>query len=147
MRIRVETLVEQDYRSVFAAFDVDLFVALNPPFPVVRVRRFDGCARDDTIDLTLDFGLFRWRWLGRVVEAGGDTESLWFVDEGIVLPFFLRRWRHRHVVRRADPGAVIVDEIEFEASGGPLGSLLWPLLWLQFLYRKPVYRRRFARAA
>ena len=41
---------------------------------------------------------------------------------------------------------MIIDEIEYRAPNLLLGRVLWPALYLQFLYRRPVYRRFFQKA-
>ncbi len=62
MKIVVETQVEQGYLDVKAGFDQSLFLRLNPPFPPVKLLRFDGCQKGDLVSLELDFLLFRQKW-------------------------------------------------------------------------------------
>ena len=147
MRLRIATPVEQEFRRVFAAFDASLFARLSPPFPRLRVVRFDGCHDGDVYELELDFLVFRQRWRGRVTEVGSDERSCWFVDEGEALPFFLTRWTHRHIVRQAGDGAVIIDDVEYAGPGRLATWLMYPVMWLQFAYRRPIYRRTFAPTA
>jgi hypothetical protein len=62
MRIRITTLVTQNYRQVADRFDQNLFKALNPPFPPVKLLRFDGSRKGDEVHLQLNFLLFKQVW-------------------------------------------------------------------------------------
>ena len=146
MRISLETSVEQSYLEVKQAFDENLFRRLSPPFPPVRIVRFDGCEAGDVVRLELDFLIFKQHWTSQITEAETNEQEFFFVDEGIELPFFLRKWRHKHRVIASGTGCVIRDEILFEAAGG-LSYLLLPVLWAQFAARKPIYRKFFRRSA
>ena len=108
--------------------------------------RFDGREVGDEVHLELNFLLFRQAWVSRITEVQRDERDISFVDEGIELPFFLTAWRHRHRIAAYRGGTVIFDEIEFRASNLLLELFLWPVLYLQFLYRRPVYRRFFQKA-
>ena len=46
-------------------------------------------------------------------------------------------------IRRRGDQADIIDDIHFEGRIPLLTVLMYPLLYLQFLYRKPIYRRYF----
>lgn len=146
MRIDIATHVDAPYDEVVAGFDRDLFLALNPPFPFVTLERFDGCETGDHVHLRIDFVLFRQRWQSVITDHGEDASRSYFVDEGQVLPFFLKRWRHFHGIERVENGAVIRDRIDFESPSHGLDLLLYPTLLGQFLYRKPIYRRVFRRS-
>jgi ligand-binding SRPBCC domain-containing protein len=148
MRLRLKTAVKQPYKQVFSGFTRDLFVRLAPPFPRVIVERFDGCRTGDEVHIVIDALLFKQRWISRIIEHGSvehDTvfrDEIYFVDEGTELPFFLTSWQHRHSIVSAGEGSVILDDIRFSARWG-LDVVVYPLLWLQFVYRKPIYRRVF----
>lgn len=141
MRIELTTDVALPVDEVFARFDRNLFLALNPPFPLVRLERFDGCRTGNEVHLDLSFGLFRQRWKSVITAFGEDDAGVHFVDEGHILPFFLRTWRHEHRLERTAGGTRIRDRIDYTAPAPWLEWLLYPVLYLQFLYRKPVYRR------
>jgi ligand-binding SRPBCC domain-containing protein len=145
MNFQIRTAVGQDYRQVWQGFDQDLFGALAPPFPPVRLLRFDGSLRGDQVHLELNFLLFRQRWVSLITDQGEGPDEIYFVDEGTTLPFFLRSWRHRHRILRAGAGAVIIDDVTFASPAWLPSFLLFPALYLQFLYRKPIYQRLFGR--
>lgn len=144
MQILLKTKVEQAPKEVMAAFDRELFIQLKPPGVGLKLLRFDGSETGDRIEMQLNFGLFKQNWRGRITDHGEERGGYYFVDEaeGEELPFFLKKWRHKHGVLPADSGSWIVDEIDYEAPSG-LNLLLYPSLWLQFAYRKPIYRKYF----
>ncbi|MGB3587455.1 MAG: hypothetical protein WBA23_12990 [Tunicatimonas sp.] len=144
MRLIIRTSVEQDYQSVKQGFTEDLFLKLNPPFPPVQLKRFDGSSKDDIVELELNFLLFRQTWRSLITEDG-ETELEWyFIDEGVKLPFFLKYWKHHHRVLKQSSGSQIVDDIHFRSPFWLMDFLLYPVLGLQFLYRKPAYKKVFA---
>ena len=146
MRLVFETRVAQPPAQVIEGFNRALFDALSPPFPRVHVARFDGSKTGDEVHLELNFLLFRQRWVSVIVEDCANDEEVYFVDEGSELPFFLGYWRHRHRILRDGSGSRIVDDITYRGPNALLSVLLYPGMWLQFAYRKPVYRRVFGRA-
>lgn len=147
MKINLETPVEQGYLDVKSGFDQSLFKKLSPPFPPVRLLRFDGSQKGDIVVLELDFIFFKQNWTSEISEDRTTEKEFFFVDQGVELPFFLKKWKHKHRVISTGIGSIIRDEIEFEASFGLLTFLLYPVLYIQFAYRKGIYRRIFKRSA
>ena len=143
MRLHLQTAVSQTYLEVKEGFNASLFVNLAPPFPPVKVLRFDGCKTGDIVDLELNFFLFKQKWTSKITEDHVDAREFRFVDEGVTLPFFLGQWRHCHRIISQPTGSIISDEIEFEGAYFWMTPLLYPVLWVQFWYRKPIYRRIF----
>lgn len=147
MHIVLKTQVEQSLPDVWAGFDRTLFDKLSPPFPPVDVVRFDGCRKGDTVHLRLNFLLFRQDWISRIIDQQTSDDEIFFVDHGTKLPFFLTYWQHHHRLQRSADHAgdqtIIVDDITFKTPYLLTSYLLYPLLWVQFVYRKPIYRRVF----
>lgn len=144
MHLLLQTRVRQPPPAVWAGFDRSLFDQLSPPFPPVDVVRFDGCRAGDVVHLRLNFLLFRQDWISLITGQQTGPDEIYFVDQGTRLPFFLTYWQHRHRLLR-DPagGTVIVDDVTFRTPLRLTDYLMYPLLWLQFAYRKPIYRRVF----
>ncbi len=143
MKIYLKTEVPANYLRVFAQFDKALFEALAPPFPKPNLLRFDGSKQGDEvhIQLVLPFGI-KQDWVSVITEDSHNEQAAWFIDEGEKLPFFLTTWKHRHLIqKKTENSCYIIDDITFTS---PFGWLLYPVLYLQFLYRKPIYRRYFA---
>ena len=128
-----------------AGFTQELFVALAPPFPRLRLLRFDGCRVGDRVEIELNTLVKRLRWTSLITDAGQLPDgTLFFVDEGQMLPPPLRYWRHRHLVQPGPGGgSVIVDALEYRTASRVLDALLYPAIWAQFAWRKPIYRRWF----
>jgi ligand-binding SRPBCC domain-containing protein len=144
MRFVIQTEVSADLQKVWANFNENLFQALAPPFPPIRLLRFDGSLKNDEVHLELNFLLFKQVWISKITEQAEVKNEIYFVDEGIKLPFFLGYWRHKHLLLALSDGSTrITDDITFEAPVKALSWLLFPALYLQFLYRKPVYKRYF----
>ena len=145
MHVTLRTAVAQPPAQVMAGFTRELFVALAPPFPKLRVLRFDGCHTGDQVEIELDTLVKRLPWTSLIVDDGQLPDgTLFFVDEGRVLPPPLRYWRHRHLIEPGPRGgSVIVDDLEYRSSSRVLDTLLYPAMWAQFAWRQPIYRRWF----
>jgi ligand-binding SRPBCC domain-containing protein len=131
--------------KVFEQFDQTLFLKLAPPFPPVKLLRFDGCMPGDVVSLELNFLLFKQVWTSTITAYESNKEGIYFIDEGTHLPFFLTRWHHKHLMQATTDGCLIADDITFESPWFLPAWLLYPVLWLQFAYRKPIYRKMFGR--
>ena len=143
MHIKIKTKVAASFEKVRSGFDQQLFTILNPPFPPVKLIRFDGSKKGDLVSLQLNFILFKQLWTSEIVEENTNGQQFYFVDEGIKLPFFLKYWRHKHIVNNLKNGAQVVDDIHFKTPFFLFDFLMYPLLWAQFIYRKPIYRKYF----
>lgn len=149
MHLYLKTYVSQPADQVWTGFDRTLFDQLAPPFPPVDVVRFDGCKTGDIVHLRLNFLFFKQDWISLISDQQATETEIYFVDTGTKLPFFLSQWQHRHRLLRlnARPNAAsqtcIVEDITFHTPTRLTDYLLYPLLWLQFAYRRPIYRRFF----
>ncbi len=144
MRFSISTQVAQDYLTVKKGFDETLFKRLSPPFPPVKLLRFDGSEKGDFVSIELNFLIFRQVWTSQITADHTDHREFYFIDEGIQLPFFLGKWQHKHRIIKSGEQSIIRDEIQYKARFSWLSPLLFPALYLQFLYRKPIYKRIFA---
>jgi ligand-binding SRPBCC domain-containing protein len=147
MNITIETRVAQDYLTVKAGFNESLFTKLSPPFPPVKLLRFDGSATGDLVTLELNFIFFKQKWTSQITDDQTTESEFYFIDQGIELPFFLKKWSHKHRVIKDGDASIIRDEIEFKAPFGLMTALLYPALYLQFLYRKPIYKKIFRKSS
>lgn len=146
MKINLSTSVNQPFLKVKEGFTADLFKSLNPPFPPVKLLRFDGSSRGDIVSLELNFLLFKQVWTSEITEDETDEKEFYFIDEGIKLPFFLSFWRHKHrVVSQGLSQSLIIDEISYRSPALILDVLLFPVLYVQFAMRKPVYKKYFGK--
>ena len=130
-----------------AGFTRQLFEALAPPFPRLRLLRYDGREPGNQVAIELRAGPQRWRWTSLITDAGVLPDGThFFVDEGQELPAPLQQWQHRHLVQPGPAGgSIIVEDIRFSTGRRWLDYLLYPAFWAQFRLRGPVYRRFFRR--
>jgi len=144
MHLRLKTKVDQNFLSVKEGFNEELFLSLNPPFPPVKLQEFGGCSKGDIVHLELNFIFFKQDWKSEITFDNTSDSVFEFIDEGVALPFFLSSWKHHHIVNKiSDKQAEIVDDIRFKSPFILMDFLLFPVLWLQFAYRKPIYRKIF----
>jgi len=94
----------------------------------------------------LNFLLFRQTWESLITADRSTEAEFTFVDEGVRLPFFLKSWRHEHNNSSTSNGGTrITDAIEFTTPTILTDFLFYPILYFQFLYRKPIYRKVFGK--
>ena len=143
MRFKLKTKVNGGYREVFKRFDRDLFEYLLPKRADVELVEFGGSQTGDRVHLAFKSPL-KATWISEITEHGSNADMAWFVDVGTTLPFGLKSWRHRHIVRRLDQDhSEIIDDIEFAFSNQFLSMTFLPAVYLAFLPRKQQYRKYF----
>ncbi len=54
MNLTIETKVEENYLNVKEGFTESHFTKLSPPFPPVKLLRFDGSAKGELVTLELN---------------------------------------------------------------------------------------------
>ncbi len=144
MHLKLKTKVNQDFLSVKEGFNEKLFLSLNPPFPPVQLKEFGGCRKGDKVHLELNFIFFKQDWISEITFDNTSDSIFEFVDEGTKLPFFLKYWKHHHIVKKTKKNqSFIIDDINFKSPFIIMDFLLYPVLWLQFAYRKPIYKKLF----
>ncbi|GGD69976.1 hypothetical protein GCM10011514_37550 [Emticicia aquatilis] len=144
MKINIETAVNQSVSEVWEQFDDKLLLKLSPPFPPVKLISF-GQKIGEKVTFELNFFIIRQLWVSEITDSYLSAEESFFIDEGVQLPFFLKYWKHKHRIVRdnATSGSKIIDEIEFRTPTILTDYIFYPILYLQFLYRKPIYQRIF----
>ncbi len=144
MKLVIKTAVAQPPQQVWEGFNQDLFTSLAPPFPPVKLLRFDGSMKGDEVHLELNFLLFKQQWNSLIVGQASSEQEFFFVDEGIKLPFFLKFWQHKHRMVKEGNGTMIIDDITYQTPFKLLDWLMYPAMWAQFAYRKPIYKKIFS---
>lgn len=144
MKILIKTKVSQDLQTVWKGFDASLFLKLNPPGLPVTLRQFDGCQKGDAVKITLGKGGLSQDWNALIVDQKSSEQEIYFIDEGVKLPFFLKSWRHTHRLLRIAPKSTeIIDDITFTTPFVVTNYLLYPMLYFAMWWRKGVYRKVF----
>jgi len=145
VQIHLKTDVGQHYRQVFEAFDEQLFRKLAPPYPTLKLLRFDGSEPGDVVEVELQTGIKSFRWTSLITDRTITDSEAYFIDEGQILPAPLKRWHHKHLVTANQTGSTIHDIINYSTGNKLLDLLLYPLMLAQFGMRKPVYRKIFGK--
>jgi ligand-binding SRPBCC domain-containing protein len=138
-----ESIIKASPERVFAFHELpDALVRLTPPWEKTRVIKPapDLCVGSTAIVETKMFGLVPVRW---VSEHTAYERPRMFEDTQTSGPF--HRWRHRHIVRPHEGGAVLRDEIEYEPPLGFIGRMASPLLIEPRLRRLFDYRHEVTR--
>lgn len=143
MRLTIQTKVQAHWSKVQKGFNEDLFLELNPPFPKVKLKRFDGSEKGDLVSMELNFLLWKDTWTSEITFDQTSNTGFEFIDEGTQLPFPFKAWKHHHIIKETQGETYIIDDIRFDTNLLVLNVLLYPLLYLQFYYRKPIYRKLF----
>lgn len=142
MRINITTQVNKNFQIVFSQFNESLFLALNPPIMPVTLLRFDGCQKGDEVHIKLPFKML---WISDIIEFSESDKEIYFIDIGRKLPFPLKKWKHKHrIIFLEEKRTQIIDEISFSTNNWLLDILIYPALWLQFMYRIPIYKKWFS---
>lgn len=141
--MKISTLIPLPKEAVFDGFTLDLFKALKPPLVGLKVIRFDGCSVGDEVHLVVGT-LIKQEWISIITQFGNTENEIFFVDQGKKLPFFLSQWKHKHrMLANSESSTTIIDEIEYSSGYKWMDFLLFPVLFLQFYYRKGAYKKFF----
>ena len=138
----VRTRINAPMQDVWTQFDAALLSKLSPPFPKVRIVRFDGCQTGDLVSLELNLLVAKLIWTSQITDSIQNEAFCAFVDEGVKMPFGLQFWQHKHRVKKiTEESCEIIDEISFDTRNAFLNYLLFPFLWGMIFYRKPFYKK------
>jgi ligand-binding SRPBCC domain-containing protein len=128
---------------VFQAFDINLFMKLKPPFSSLIINRFDGCNKGDIVNIDIKlFGCLN-NWVSEIIDSNISESEAYFIDSGKILPSPIKKWIHKHTIKKSLNGCVIIDDIRYETSGKIIDFLIFPFLYLAFYLRKSAYRKYF----
>lgn len=146
MKLLIETTVSGNYLQIFSRFNVTLFKALTPPLTSIKVQRFDGCAVGDEVHLEVKLlNMITQKWQNKITSAHQNESEVSFTDCGTVMPAPLISWKHIHTIRKInETESVIVDDIDFSSGSRILDQLMYPVLFVMFNARKPVYLRELS---
>lgn len=141
MRILIKTPIANDYKVVFSKFNLDLFKALKPPLTSLIVERFDGCKKGGEVHLIVSGQ----KWVSHITSDYEDETSIYFIDEGFIIPPPIKKWKHKHLIlKTGDHQCVVIDDIYYTTGITLLDYLMYPILLAAFSFRKPVYVRELS---
>ena len=122
-----------------------MFKALKPPLVGLEILRFDGCTKGDEVHVRISTLGVKQIWKSLITENFKDEKSIYFVDEGTLLPRPLKYWKHRHIVAKFIENSIIIDNITYRTGNIFTDLLIFPVFFAQFCLRKGVYKRYFRR--
>jgi len=143
MKIKIISTVNATFQRVSKGFNEKLFKSLLPPSYFVKLLRYDGEQPGSIIHLRF---LLPWKsdWVSRITDSKKTNDEYYFIDVGDNLPYGLKQWSHRHIVKQLTPSkTAIVDEIDFSTGNKIFDVMVYPLLLIAFLPRKRSYRKFF----
>jgi len=143
MNFIIKTQVAGNYLDVMERFDLDLFEALKPVGAKMEVVQFTGSQTGDIVEIKFVWPI-KASWISDITDHGSDEAHAFFLDEGRVLPWPLKHWKHRHIVEKIDDqSCTIVDDITFSSGWKVLDFFMYLPLYFSFYPRKQIYRRYF----
>ena len=144
MRLVLKSTVKGDYKEVMSRFDRNLFEFLKPKGANMEFEKFTGSKTGDEVHLKF-VSPIKMKWVSHIIDHGTDHQKTYFVDKGVVLPFFLGFWEHHHIIENHGENCVIVDDMRFKAPIKLLTPLLYPMMLVGFLPRKKAYQEYFGK--
>ena len=143
MNLKISTQVNGHYQDVMQQFDRQLFEALKPKGADMEIVAFTGSKKGDQVHIRFNSPV-KAEWISHITEDGSNDQEAYFVDEGVKLPFPLKYWRHKHIVRKlTDDTSCIIDDITFEGANFLITSLMYPAIFAGFYPRKKIYQAYF----
>jgi ligand-binding SRPBCC domain-containing protein len=107
-----ETTLPHHIDKVWNFFSTANNLARMSTYPKVIVQSDPSMAIGSHIQLQLNFGLFRLKWLLIIQDV---QERCYFIDESVHIPFPFRGWRHGHYFARLGDRTLMKDKVEFQA--------------------------------
>ena len=145
MNLKIKIFLPYNPDKIYAHFSRDLFLALAPPLSGIKLIRYDGSTPGSFVELQMGPTLFNIKWVSKITDEYVSPEKIWFQDEGKVLPFFLSYWKHKHIIEGKNQKSYIIEDINYKTGTLFTDILLYPLLYLQFAYRKYAYPHYFSK--
>jgi ligand-binding SRPBCC domain-containing protein len=143
MRFTKSTLIKATPQRVFDFHLLpDAFERLVPPWEDAKIIQKADVTKIGSRAIIEQkiFGLVPMQW---VAEHTAYDPPKMFEDVQVSGPF--KSWRHRHIVEPHPDGALLIDEIEFEAPLGFLGSAVAPFLILPKIAKMFEFRHEVTR--
>lgn len=141
-RISIKTEVKGSAIAVFDLFDEKLFDFLAPPSWLAKKVLYEGTSIGNKVAMQF-FLPFSSRMEVEITSKLNDGRKYWFVDEGILLPFGIKSWKHQHIVIDQGDCSIIHDCIDFSTSNRILDVMYFPIFYMAFKGRTKPYQKYF----
>ena len=143
MQFIKESIIKATPEKVFAFHALpDAIKRLIPPWEnakIIRKADISVIGSQAIIEQKI-FGLIPSRWIAEHTKYEPPRE---FEDVQISGPF--KFWRHRHIIKPHEDGAILRDEIEFDPPFWIFGKLAAPLVIVPKLEKMFAYRHEVTR--
>jgi len=144
MKLQFSTEIDLPFNKVRDQFNKELFIYLAPPMIPFKLKRFDGCLKGNEVHIKLGFEPFTQEWISLITFEETNHQGWSFIDEGRLLPWPLKLWKHHHRVEIiSDQRCRIVDDITYECYPSILTRVIKPFLWSVFAIRPRRYKKFF----
>ncbi len=134
-----EVLIKKVLPSeVIKSFHSKNFVQFLIKFQPVKIIAWEGIKSGKLAKFK--FWFFGWRKMN-VIHKNYILKSdhLSFEDHGNLLPFGLKAWKHRHIVKKVNGGTLITDLIFFDDKGLK-NIIIKPIMLFPIALRKITYK-------
>ena len=143
MHIVINTKVDGYYKNVMKAFDLKLFEFLQPKGAKTQIVDFTGSSKGDKVHIRF-LSPIKADWISEIIDDNITDDKAYFIDQGTIMPWPLKKWNHKHIVIKAsDSTSIIKDDISYKTSNYLLDFLIYPVMYFTFLQRKPLYQKYF----
>lgn len=143
MKIKITTVVDGFHKDVFKAFDKKLFEFLKPIGARIEIVDFTGSTKGDKVHIRF-LSPIKTEWISEIIEDHQDEQLSYFIDQGTVLPWPLKSWNHKHIVEmKGRDQSIIIDDIDYKTANVFFDVLIFPIMYISFYQRKPLYRKFF----
>lgn len=143
MHFAKESVIKASPESVFAFHEQpEVLTLLIPPWEsakVIAAARIADVGSKAIIETRI-LGPISIRWIAEHTVYDPPHR---FEDVQLKGPF--RAWRHQHIIRGVDGGALLRDQIDYEPPLGLIGRMMAPLLVERRLKRLFEYRHQVTR--
>ena len=143
MKFVKESIIKALPEKVFAFHELpDAFERLIPPWENVKIIQKADISKIGSRAIIEQkiFGLISSRW---IAEHTKYEPPRMFEDVQISGPF--KSWRHQHIIKSYELGAILLDEIDFEPPFWIFGRLATPFAVLPKLEKMFEYRHQVTR--
>ena len=138
MKITLRSSVNGEMEVIQGHFDANLFRYLLPPG--AQLIEFGGSRKGDRVHLNLPIV---GEWISEITEDKATDDIFYFIDVGKKLPFPIKKWQHKHILRRNGKKTIIEDHMKFSTGTMVSDILFYPFLYFSFLPRTWQYGRYF----
>ena len=125
-----------DVVRCFHSYKFIKFLTIGQP---VKIESWSGI--DSNKKASFSFWFFGWRKMSVVHENYSLSQDyLSFEDIGVILPFGLKGWRHQHVVKSHESGAIIIDKVFMDEEKKIKKYFIYPIMLFPIIIRRFTYK-------